>query len=324
MSLAERTAIIDEIGAMLARTGIRQSVLLSFLGLPRSTWNEWQTRKDDETSSNHDTPKSNWVTPEETKAVVDFCGLYRDRLRGYRYLAWLMVDLDVACVCPSTVYNILKRNNLFPKWATPTEAKKKGFDQPKAPNEQWHTDFSYVRVCGVFYYFACILDGFSRKIIVWDLFPTMESINIEILVARAKELHPDAHARIIHDNGRQFASRDFLDLVAKLELKETSTSPFHPQSNGKVERMHRTLKAEEVRRNAYFGIEDARKKMGRWVSFYNSERLHAAIGYLTPDEVFAGRMEERLAERRQKMYNATKSRVAYWKSQQAGRTPLLA
>ena len=143
-------------------------------------------------------------------------------------------------------------------------------------------------------------------------------------MARAKELHPDAHARIIHDNGRQFTLRDFLDLVAKMELKETSTSPFHPQSNGKVERMHRTLKAEEVRRSAYLGVGDAGVKMGRWVSFYNSERLHSAIGYLTPDEVFAGKMEERLAEWRQKMYNATKSRAAYWKSQQAGQNPLLA
>lgn len=324
MNLAERTAIIEEIESMHARTGIRPTILLSFLGLPRSTWNEWRRRKDDETRHNHDTPKSNWVTPEETKAVVEFCSLYRDRLRGYRYLAWLMLDRNVASVRPSTVYNILKRNDLFPKWAAPAEAKKKGFAQPLTPNEQWHTDFSYVRIGGVFYYFACILDGFSRKIITWDLFATMESINIEILVTRAKELHPGAHARIIHDNGRQFTSRDFLDLVSNLELRETSTSPFHPQSNGKVERMHRTLKTEEVRRNAYFGIEDARVKMGRWITFYNSERLHSAIGYLTPDEVFAGKMEERLAERKQKLYDATKSRLAFWKSQQTRRTPLLA
>ena len=317
MSLAERTAIIHEIEAMHAKTEIPSAVLLSFLGLPRSTWSEWQKRNAAETRHNHDTPKSNWVTPEETKAVVDFCSLYRDRLRGYRYLAWLMVDRDIACVSPSSVYNILKRNGLFPKWAAPAEAKKKGFDQPQAPNEQWHTDFSYVRVCGVFYYFACVMDGFSLKILVWDLFPTMEGINIEILVTRAKELYPDSHARIIHDNGKQFTSRDFLDLVAKLELKETSTSPFHPQSNGKVERMHRTFKTEEVRRNAYFGVVDAWEKMGRWVMFYNSERLHSAIGYLTPDDVFAGKMEERLAERRQKMYNATKKRQDYWKCQPA-------
>lgn len=95
----------------------------------------------------------------------------------------------------------------------------------------------------MFFYFACVLDGFSRKVLVWDLFSTMEGLNVEILVTRAKELHPDAHARIIHDNGKQFSSKDFLDLVSKLELRETSTSPFHPQSNGKVERFHKTLKA---------------------------------------------------------------------------------
>ena len=77
---------------------------------------------------------------------------------------------------------------------------------------------------------------FSRKILVWDLFPSMEALNIELLIMRAKELYPDAHARLIHDNGKQFYARNFLDLVSKLELEETATSPFHPQSNGKVER----------------------------------------------------------------------------------------
>lgn len=316
MSLPERSAITGEINAMHKRTGIHPAVLMSYLGLPKSTWNEWHGRKDTETRHNHGTPKSNWVTPEETRKIIEFCGNYKDRLRGYRYLSWLMVDRGVACVRPSTLYRILRRNGLFPKWAAPAELKKKGFDQPTRPNEQWHTDFSYVRVSGVFYYFACILDGFSRKILVRDLFQTMEGLNIEILVTRAKELYPDAHARIIHDNGRQFTSREFLELVARLELMETSTSPFHPQSNGKVERMHRTMKTEEVRRDDYNGGDDARPKMGRWVNFYDSERLHSAIGYLTPDEVFAGKMEERLAERREKMYHADRARQTYWRNRQ--------
>jgi len=315
MSLTERTSVIEAIDSMHARTGIRPVMLLSYLGLPKSTWNEWHKRQRAETRHNHDTPKSNWLTPEETDAITAFCGMYKDRLRGYRYLAWLMVDRNVACVRPSTLYKIMKRNDLFPEWAAPAEEKKKGFEQPVRPNEQWHTDFSYVRVCGAFYFFACVLDGFSRKILVWDLFPTMEGLNIEILVTRAKELYPESHARIIHDNGKQFTSREFLELVARLELKETSTSPFHPQSNGKIERMHRTFKTEEVRRDDYHGFIDAKKKMGGWVHGYNSERLHSAIGYLTPDEVFAGRMEERLAERLEKMYNANKKRQAYWRKQ---------
>ena len=315
MSLSERTAIIAEIDAMYARTGIAPSRLVSFLGIPQSTWNNWISRRKAETRHNHDTPKSNWMTPEETRAIVDFCKQYKDRLHGYRYLAWLMVDRDIAYARPSTVYNILKRNNLFGKWAFPAEARKKGFDQPTRPNEQWHTDYSYVRVCGVFFYFACVLDGFSRKVLVWDLFSTMEGLNVEILVTRAKELHPDAHARIIHDNGKQFSSKDFLDLITKLELRETSTSPFHPQSNGKVERFHKTLKAEEVRRDAYQDYSDAKRKMSDWINYYNSERLHSAIGFLTPDEVFAGKMEERLAERRTKLYNATREREDYWANQ---------
>lgn len=237
MSLAERTSVIAEINSMHARTGIRPVMLLSYLGLPKSTWNEWHKRQDAETGHNHDTPKSNWLMPEETDAITAFCGRYKDRLRGYRYLAWLMVDRNVACV----------------------------------------------------------LDGFSRKILVWDLFPTMEGLNIEILVTRVKELYLESHARIIHDNGKPFTSREFLELVARLELKETSTSPFHPQSNGKIERMHRTFKTEEVRRDDYHGLIDAKKKMGGWVHGYNSERL---------------------AERREKMYNANKKRQAYWSNQQ--------
>lgn len=140
----------------------------------------------------------------------------------------------------------------------------------------------------------------------------MEGLNVEILVTRAKELYPEAHARIIHDDGKQFASGNFIDLVAKFELWETSTSPFHPQSNGKVERFHKTLKAEEVRRDAYQDYSDARRKMSDWINYYNSERLHSAIGFLTPDEVFAGKMGERLAERRTKLYNATRDREVYW------------
>lgn len=302
---------------MHAKTGISQLALLSYLGISKSTWNEWQGRENAETRHNHDTPRSNWVTPNETRAVVDFCSAYGDLLRGYRYLAWLMMDMDVACVQPSTVYNILRKDGLFPKWAKTHDVKKKGFDQPLRPNEQWHTDFSYVRIHGVFYYFACILDGFSRKMLVWDLFPSMEALNIELLIMRAKELYPDAHARLIHDNGKQFYARNFLDLVSKLELEETATSPFHPQSDGKVERAHRTFKAEEVRRNAYQDYGDAKQKMEAWVRFYNSERLHSALEYLTPDEVFAGKKEERLAERRRKLYNANMARQAFWKRQSA-------
>ena len=143
----------------------------------------------------------------------------------------------------------------------------------------------------------------------------MEAQNIEILVMRAKEKYPDVHARLIHDCGRQFTAKEFIELVGMLDLYETSTSPFHPQSNGKVERFHSTFKTEEVRRTPYFDYKDVKAKMAQWIEFYNHERLHAANGYLTPDEVFEGKKEMRLDERCTKLHNASIKRKAYWQQQ---------
>ena len=168
---------------------------------------------------------------------------HKNFLYGYRYLAWQMIDENIAFVRPASVYNIMKEYDLVHKWAkNEGEAKKKGFDQPPSPNEQWHTDISYIKVLGVFYYFISIMDGYSRKILDWELCETMEGINIELLVARVKEKYPEAHARIIHDNGKLFISKDFKDLVSVLELYETSARVCHPQSNGKLERFHSTIK----------------------------------------------------------------------------------
>ena len=140
----------------------------------------------------------------------------------------------------------------------------------------------------------------------------MEGINAEIVIARAKEARPEARARVIHDNGRQFVSRDFKKLISELELRETATGVCHPQSNGKLERFHRTLKENHIRQTPYYSLEDARAKIGAWINYYNNERLHSAIGYLTPSEVYEGKKEARLAERREKLYNADKRRQEYW------------
>ena len=225
-----------------------------------------------------------------------------------------MIDLDIAYASPATVYNIMKKNGLISRWNKSGTEHEKGFKQPVSANEQWHTDFSYICIGGIFYYFSAILDGYSRKILVWDLFEDMTELNIEILVTRAKELYPDAKPRIIHDNGRQYLGDDLRKLFAKLSIEDSKTRPFHPQSNGKVERFHRTLKTEHVRRTPYLDYSDAELRMADWITWYNSERLNGAVKYLTPDEVFEGKMNERLAERRNKLHNASKRRQAYWES----------
>ena len=299
------------------KTEIKVSVLVAFAGVSKSTWHEWKTRKGIETRHNHETPKLNWYTPEERQAVVKYVLTHKNFLYGYRYLAWQMIDENVAFVRPASVYNIMKEYDLVHRWAkNEGEAKKKGFDQPEAPHEQWHTDISYVKVLGVFYYFISIMDGYSRKILDWVLCENMEGINIELLVARVKEKYPEARARIIHDNGKQFISKDFKSLISLLELYETAARVCHPQSNGKLERFHSTLKTEHVRQTAYFSYEDAKEKMAQWIDFYNNKRLHGALLYLTPADYFEGRKESRLAERREKLHTADINRKAYWLQQQ--------
>ena len=146
----------------------------------------------------------------------------------------------------------------------------------------------------------------------------MEGINAEILVAETKELYPEAKdVRLISDNGSQFLSKDFQELLGLLEIKQTFTSANHPQSNGKLERFNRSLKSEHVRRSAYIDYQDARVRMGYWIVYYNNERLHSAIWYLTPNDVFYNRAAARLAERKEKLHNAFINRQEYWRSQNA-------
>jgi len=309
-----RTMIICEVEKLSRKTGIRISLLLPFAGIARSKWHERKKRAGQETKHNANVPKNGWLLPEERKAIKTFCGANLDKFRGYRYLAWLMVDRDIAYASPATVYNIMKKNGLINRWNKSGKPHEKGFRQPERPNEQWHTDFSYIRIGGKFYYFSAVLDGFSRKILTWDLFEDMKEFNVELLITKAKDLYPDARPRIIHDNGAQYVCDDFHKLLAQLEIADSRTRPFHPQSNGKIERFHRTLRTEHVRRTPYVSVSYAEIKIAEWICWYNSERLNGAVSYLTPDEVFEGKMEERLAERKRKLYNAGIRRQEFWKN----------
>jgi len=314
MSLAVRQIVEKEIMRLHEKTMISLKILVQYAGIPWRTWLEWQTRRGIETKHNNNTPRNNYLTPEEIKAIVMYC--IANPLKGYRMQCWEMVDRNIAFVSCSSVYNIIKRHNLDKKWADAVEMAKRGFDQPKTIHEQWHIDFSYIRIGGAFYYFLGILDGFSRKMLNWRLCENMAGINAEILVAQTKERFPEAiNPRIISDNGSQFISKDFVELLTLLEFGHTLTSANHPQSNGKLERFNRTLKTEHVRRAAYLSYQDASQRMAEWILYYNNERLHSAIWYLTPNDVFYGRTSRRLAERKEKLHTAFINRQEYWRNQ---------
>jgi transposase InsO family protein len=256
MSLEKREEIQAEIERMHERTGIGVTILAGYEEVSRSTFQEWQKRRGQATKHNGKLPKYHWLTPREKETIIAYC---HERLeQGYRRLIYQMLDANIVAASCSAVYTMLKQANLTKRWAVMGEEAGKGFIQPKGVHEQWHTDFSYLKMGGNVYCFVAVFDGFSRMILAWDIFITMETWTVQTVVQKAKERYPAARPRLITDNGSQFISKDFKELMTLLEMHHTFIRLAHPQSNGKLERFHRTLKSEEVRTSAYSGYEDAR------------------------------------------------------------------
>jgi len=147
----------------------------------------------------------------------------------------------------------------------------------------------------------------------------MKEAEIEMILERAKEKYPEAKPRIISDNGPQFIARDFKEFIRISGMTHVRTSPFYPQSNGKVERWHKSLKTECIRPLTPLTVEDARRLIQSYVDRYNTVRLHSAIGYVTPQDMLAGRQAEIHAARDRKLEDARRQRQL--RREQA--TPLL-
>jgi hypothetical protein len=134
-------------------------------------------------------------------------------------------------------------------------------------------------------------------------------VDVEIVLQRAREKYPDAHPRIITDNGPQFIAKDFKEFIRLMGMTHVRTSPYYPQSNGKQERWHATLKQECLRPGTPLSLEDARRIVAHFVARYNEVRLHSAIGYVTPKDKLEGRAEAILAERERKLQAARQRRA---------------
>jgi hypothetical protein len=132
--------------------------------------------------------------------------------------------------------------------------------------------------------------------------------DVEIIVQRAREKYPDARPRIISDNGPQFIARDFKEFIRLAGMTHVRTSPFYPQSNGKLERYHKTIKAECIRPKVALSLEDAISQIDGYVRHYNENRLHSAIGYIAPMDKLEGRDIQIFKERDQKLDAARAAR----------------
>jgi hypothetical protein len=172
------------------------------------------------------------------------------------------------------------------------------------PHEHWHVDVSYLNIAGTFYFLCSLLDGCSRFIVHWEIREKMEEADVETIIQRARESHPGVTPRIISDNGPQFIAKDFKEFIRIAGMTHVKTSPYYPQSNGKIERWHKTLKGDCIRVLTPLSLDDARRIVADYVAYYNNLRLHSAIGYVTPKDKLEGRAPAILTTRDRKLAEA--------------------
>jgi len=292
------------------KTGFELTRFIAWLGINRSKYYAWVARQGQENQHSGQQPKQHWLTETEKAAIVNY---YVDhRQTGYRRLAYMMLDEEVVAVSPSSVYRVLLDTGLMQVAPSQSSSKGQGFKQPTRPHQHWHIDITYLNICGTFYYLCTVLDGYSRFIVHWEIRPSMTEADIEIILQRAREKTPQAKPRVISDNGPQFIARDFKHFIRLCGMQHVRTSPYYPQSNGKIERWHQTLKKECIRPGTPLSLADARRLVSSFVEQYNHHRLHSAIGYITPHDKLHKREDAIFEKRRQQLAQARCQRKLYW------------
>lgn len=282
--------------------------VVQWLGIGAGKYHDWKARYGKVNEHNALVPRDHCLSEEEKQAIVAFHD--QNPLEGYRRLTFMMLDRDMVAASPTSVYRVLKAAGRLRRWNRQPSKKGTGFVQPLTPHEHWHVDVSHLNICGTFYYLCTFLDGCSRSVVHWEIRESMKEVDVEMILQKAREKFPGVTPRIISDNGPQFIAKDFKEFIRLCGMTHVRTSPYYPQSNGKLERWHRSVKGECIRPSTPLSLEDARRSVESYVIHYNTVRLHSAIGYVTPKDKLEGREAEIFAERDRKLAAARERRRA--------------
>lgn len=302
-----RDSIVSAIEKLQTKTGVKKTKLLKAIRLQPGKFYNWKRRFGLPNNHNGKIPRDFWLEPWEKKAIIKYKKDYPEE--GYKRLTYMMMDHDIVAVSPSTTYRILKEADLLNKWNNKSlGSKRKGFTQPIGPHEHWHVDISYINFFGSYLFLITVLDGYSRYVVHHELRMQMCEYDVTLTIQRALDKYPDTAPRIISDNGGQFRAKEFKIFISNANLEHVRTSVNHPQSNGKLEAWHKTVKSECIRRQSMLSIDDARNKIFQWVDEYNNTRLHSGINYVAPVDRLTGRDSEIFKERDLKLELARKRR----------------
>jgi len=296
MSAGDKAIIMAQVGK---QSGSKRQALMT-LGIPKSSYYRWRRGQHD--SGNRRRPW-NRITPEEEDKVLAIAREYTE-LSSRQLSAWI-IDNEGFAISESTVYRILRREGLVKRQETQLMAAKEYHTKTKRPHQMWATDASYFRVVGWgYYYLVTVMDDYSRFILGWKLQKDMSANSLIEVVQEAvdatgmTDVPVEDRARLLSDNGAGYVSRTFREYLRLVGIGHILAAPYHPQTNGKVERYQQSLK-REVNQLPYELPSQLERAIADFVDYYNYRRYHKALGNVTPADVLYGRRDEILQRRKE-------------------------
>ena len=297
-----------EIISLVEQSHLPAKATLRKLGIPRATFYRWYDRWRDggpEALADHRSrPDRVWnKIPDEVRDQIVKLALEAPELSP-RELAVRFTDERKYFVSEASVYRLLKVHDLITSPAyVVIKAADEFKDKTTAPNQLWQTDFTYLKVTGWgWYYLSTVLDDFSRYIVAWKLCRTMRADDVTATLDLALKASGLDHATVVHrprllsDNGSSYISEDLAAWLDDRRMGHVRGAPYHPQTQGKIERWHQTLKNRILLDNNHLPSE-LERQVATFVSHYNHARYHESLNNVTPADVYFGRAAEILAER---------------------------
>ena len=315
MSAQEKAKIL----ALVAGSELPRRRTLAGLGLPKSTYYRWLRRKSEgnlkDRRGGSNTPW-NRLRPEEEGTV--FTQARATPELSPRQLGLKITDTQGLYVSESTVYRILKREGLIkPAEILGFKAGKEYHRKTKRPNELWATDCAHLKVVDWgWYYMVTVMDDYSRFILAWELKSDMTAGSLIDVVQKAVDLTGmtdvpvEDRTVLLSDNGPGYLSRQFSEYLRLVNIKHIIASPYHPQTNGKIERYHRTLKGE-IALLPYDMLGELEEAIRSFVYYYNYQRYHEGLGNVTPYDVYTGRHLEIIQSRKEAKNRTSEQRRSY-------------